>query len=41
MVVAAPFEQVISPAVERVPVNAGEATGASNAKLLSVSVLAY
>ena len=39
IVVAVAFEQVISPAVEWVPVNAGDANGAFNAKVPSTWLL--
>jgi hypothetical protein len=37
-VVAGAFEHIISPVVEIVPVNAGDANGAFNVKLASTSV---
>ena len=39
MAVAVAFEHVVSPVVERAPVNAGHANGAFNAKLSSDSCL--
>ena len=39
MVVAVSLEDMISPGVEILPVNAGDANGAFNAKLVLVSVL--